>query len=68
MWEKEDMQIDNKTAICPLTEQETASLPTQKLIVEAKGLDGNGDTVFWQEYPIDVGRRRDKIIRLTQVV
>lgn len=66
-WEKADMTVSGDTVICPLTEQETAALPPYALVLEAKGLNGEGNTIFWEEYKLDVGKRRDKIIRLTQV-
>lgn len=66
-WEKADMSISGDTAVCPLSEQETASLPQATIILEAKGLDGEDNTIFWEECKIDVMRRRDKVIRLTQV-
>ena len=64
-WEKADMTISGDTVICPLTEDETKSFPKTILVVEIKALDGNGDTAFWQEVPIKVVPRRDKIITLT---
>ena len=66
LWELEDMTINSDTAVCPITEAETKALPTSALVLEAKGLDGDGNTVFWDQYKIDLLRRRDKIITLTQ--
>lgn len=65
-WETDDMTISGDTAICPLTEDETARMPKYTLVVEAKGLDANDQTVFWDEYPINVVMRRDRIIKLTR--
>lgn len=65
-WNIEDMTIDDKTAICPITEEETKALPQGKLIIEAKGLDGDGNTIFWDQYELDVKTRRDRVITLTQ--
>lgn len=65
-WEREDMTISGDTAVCPITEEETQAFPRGVIVLEAKGLDGNGNTVFWDEYPVDVKLRRDRIIRLTQ--
>lgn len=66
-WEKSDMTISEDTAICPMSEKETASLPSRSLIVEAKGLDEDGETVFWDAAEIDVTARRDSVIKLTGV-
>ena len=66
MWENADMTIDGDTAVCPITEAETKALPTSALVLEAKGLDGDGNTVFWDQYKIDLLKRRDRIITLTQ--
>lgn len=65
-WELGDMTIDDDTAVCPITEAETKAFPSSQLILEAKGLDGDENTIFWDQYPLDVKRRRDKIIQLTQ--
>lgn len=65
-WETADMLINGDTAVCQMTERETRELPPAPLMLEAKGLDANGNTVFWDEYRVDVKRRRDKVIRLTQ--
>lgn len=65
-WEKADMTISGDTVICPLTEDETASMPKTTLTVLAKGLDANDVTVFWDAYPLKVMERRDKIIKLTR--
>lgn len=66
VWYKADMSIDDDTAVCPISEAETAKLPPQRLIIEAKGLDENGNTVFWDQYPIETLHRRDRVIKLTQ--
>lgn len=66
-WETDDMAIDGDTALCPITEEETAALISTPHILAAKGLDGDGETVFWNEYKIDVMHRHDKNITLTQV-
>lgn len=66
VWERADMSINEDTAVCEITEAETSALPTANLVLEAKGLDSNGNTVFWDAYPVDVLNRRDKVIHLTQ--
>lgn len=68
VWTLDDMTVSNDTAVCELAEEETAKLPNfpnYKCIVEAKGLDSNGETVFWDAAEIDVKERRDKVIKLT---
>lgn len=65
-WDRDNMTIDNDTAVCPLTEAETKAFPNGDLVIEAKGLDGDGNTIFWDQYALNVKTRRDKIIMLTQ--
>lgn len=65
-WTNADMMINDDTVVCPMTESETQNLVSGKMVLEAKGLDENGNTIFWAEYPIDLHRRRDRIISLTQ--
>ena len=65
-WTRADMMINGATVVCPLTEDETKNLVSTNLILEAKGLDGDGNTIFWDEYPIDLHKRRDRMITLTQ--
>ena len=65
-WNKSDMDISGSTAVCPVSESQTSGFPGTDLILEAKGLDGDGNTIFWDEYKVDLKRRRDRIIHLTQ--
>lgn len=65
-WELADMTVSGDTAVCPITEAETKAYPAGQLVLEAKGLDGDGNTIFWDEYKLDVKNRRDKVIILTQ--
>jgi hypothetical protein len=65
-WNTEDMTIEENTAICPISEIETKNIPGTKLVLEAKGMDENGNTIFWDQYPLDVKTRRDRIIMLAQ--
>lgn len=65
-WTLEDMTVSGDTAVCPITEDETRQLPDGKVTIEAKGLNGDGETVFWDAAVVDVRGRRDKQIRLTQ--
>lgn len=65
-WDAEDMIIDNDTAICPLDEEDTCRLHQGQVVLEAKGLDTNRNTIFWDEYKLDIKARRDKVIKLTQ--
>lgn len=66
-WTLEDMTVSGDTAVCPITEEESAAWQDYAMTVEAKGLNGDGLTVFWDAKKIDVLSRRDKIIRLTGV-
>lgn len=66
IWENADMTISGDTAVCPITEEQTRNLPPVTLVMEAKGLDGDGNTIFWDAYSIDIKKRRDKVIHLTQ--
>lgn len=65
-WNNEDMTISDDTAICPISEEETKKIPNGRLVLEAKGLDENGNTIFWDQYELDVMARRDRIIMLSQ--
>jgi len=65
-WNNEDMTIDGNTAVCPISEAETKLIPGGHLYIEAKGLDTNGNTIFWDQYELDVKTRRDKVIMLSQ--
>ncbi len=65
-WTTDDISINGDTAVCQLTESETAKFPDSELILEAKGLDDHANTIFWDQYPIDVKARHDKTIRLMQ--
>lgn len=65
-WKNGDMDINGDTATCPISEQETKMLPSGFAIIEAKGLDEYGNTIFWDQYKTDVKTRRDKLIMLTQ--
>ena len=65
-WNNEDMTISDDTAICPISEEETKKISNGHLVLEAKGLDDNGNTIFWDQYKLDVMARRDRIIMLSQ--
>lgn len=64
-WALPDMMVSGDTAVCPLTEAETANIGGAKVTLEAKGLDGSGNTVFWDSVNVYVKTRQDKVIRLT---
>lgn len=66
-WTLEDMTVDDDTVICPLTEEETAAIGGAKVTLEAKGLDDEDNTIFWDAVDVYVKGRRDKVIRLTGV-
>ena len=65
-WTTEDIVVSGDTAVCQLTENETGKFPDADLILEAKGLDNHGNTVFWDQYTVNVQSRHDKVIHLTQ--
>lgn len=65
-WRKADMTISGDTAVIPMTEQLTQSLPPTSIFVLAKGLNEEGETVFWDEYVLPVKARLDKGISLTR--
>lgn len=64
-WALPDMMVDGDTAVCPLAESETAAIGGAKVTLEAKGLDGSGNTIFWDSVNVYVKARQDRIIRLT---
>ena len=66
-WDETQMTIDDDTVVCPLDEAETKEYPNGRLIIEAKGLDSDMNTIFWDQYPLKVKERRDRIIKLTQM-
>ena len=63
-WTKANMEIEEDTVILPITEEESASWPEGYNTLEAKGLDEDGLTIFWDKAPIMIEGRRDKGIRL----
>lgn len=65
-WTEDDMTIDGDTVVCPLQEIETSAFTGSKMVIEAKGLDADGNTVFWDACDINIKNRRDRNIRLTQ--
>ena len=68
-WQKDDMMIsgDGKSVVCEISDAETAALCPVPHIIEAKGLDGDGNTIFWAAYRIDILTRRDKAVALERV-
>lgn len=68
VWTQDDMLIDGDTAVCPITEEETAALPTSGVTLEVKGLDAYGNTVIWQAVNVPVLMRNDRDIELTEGV
>ncbi len=65
-WYKADMTINEDIASCPLYESETAAFPNTSVVIEAKGLDEHGDTIFWDQSRLVVKGRLDRIVKLTQ--
>ena len=67
VWKKDDILFDGNTAICALTEAETAAFPSSgSTWLEIKCLDENGYTVFFDQFSIRVEPRKDKGIKLTE--
>lgn len=66
-WNKSDMTVQADTVICPITEEETKNISARYLVLEAKGLDSNGNTIFWDQYKLYTKARRDRMISLTQI-
>ena len=65
-WTLEDMTVSEDTAVCPITEEDTRALPPGYVVIAVKGLDANGETVFWDEARVDILSRRDKAVTLTR--
>lgn len=70
-WDTEDITIgtteqEGDTIYLPLLEDETKDYPKGKVVLEIKGLNEGGTTVFWQEVKIAVKERRDKIVDLDE--
>lgn len=65
-WEKDDMQIDGSVVKLPLTEEETAALPTLGVRLEAKALNEGNQTIFWEAVNLAVDDRRDRSIELVE--
>lgn len=59
-WEKTDMTISGANASCPITQAQTAALPVGHMILEAKGVNGDGVTVIWDRVVINVAPRYDR--------
>lgn len=64
-WDKSDMGIDGEIVTLPLTEEETAQMGGGTIILDVKGLDEDGNTIFWEEAGLRVVPRRDHGITLT---
>lgn len=65
-WSLDDgMLVHGDTAVCPITEEETAAIGGAKVTLEAKGLDGEDNTVFWHAVDVYITQRRDRVIKLT---
>lgn len=63
-WTKNDVVISGRNVALPLTEEETSSFPTAPMVIEAKGMDSSGATIFWEQCSVSVKRRRDKDMRM----
>ena len=67
MWTNDTMIISSDTVVCQISESETASFPYGSIVLEAKGLNGDNETVFWDSVNIDIKQRRDKVVKMTEV-
>ena len=63
-WDLDEITVQEDTAICPLTEDETKAFPNTIVTIEAKGLDEMGEMVFWDQMDVKMVKRRDKVISL----
>lgn len=63
-WTLDDVNIERNAIICPLTAEETAGFPENTLLLEVKGLDESGHTVFWERFKVKIIGRKDKDIPL----
>lgn len=63
-WGLEDIELheDERTAICPLTQEETLSFPEGKALLEVKWLDSDGDVWMGCTVKTEIGKRFDKTI------
>ena len=60
VWHKADLLIDGAVVDCPFSESESAALPDNSLVLEAKGLDSGGNVVLFDRVPLSVTDRYDK--------
>lgn len=65
-WSLDEVVIEGQTVYCPLTEAESAKLPSAGMVMEAKGLNEAGETVFWSRIKVKVSRRFDRVIYLME--
>lgn len=65
-WEKDDMVIEDKVATLPLQEEETKKFPSTYVFLEIKGVDENGQILFWEKAKIEVLNRNDRTIDLIE--
>ncbi len=63
-WTMNDVSIDSNIVACPLAAEETAEFPLDSLILEVKGLNEDGYTVFWERFNVKVAERNDRNIEL----
>lgn len=59
-WDMEDMTISGANASCPITQAQTAALPVGHMILEAKGVNGEGTIVIWDRVVINIAPRFDR--------
>lgn len=66
IWHKGDMQISGNMAVLPITQEDTRRFPDEEVVFAVKGLDADGETIFWDEKKVDILARSDKGIALTR--
>ena len=64
-WDKADMGIDSETVTLPLTEEDTAAMSGGSIMLDVKGVDSDGNIIFWDEAGLRVLPGRDHSITLT---
>lgn len=65
-WNMSDVTIEADVVTLPISQEESAAWPEGYNMLEAKGLDENGYTIFWEEAPVMIEGRRDKDIRIPE--
>lgn len=67
-WTIDEMVMDGQSVYCPLTQDETISMPTGAGYLEMKRTDGNGRLIPYDRIPVTVEERTDKHILIETAV